>query len=138
MAIHFFSEQTRFSVPKPKKTISWIKSVAQAEGANLEAVNYIFCPDEYLREINVQYLNHDTYTDIVTFNYGSNDTIEGDIFISLDRVKDNAEKFGTDFDTELRRVMVHGVLHLMGYNDKSKTEKKLMREKEDSYLSLWS
>lgn len=102
----------------------------------MTSVNYIFCSDDYLREINIQYLKHKTYTDIVTFNYGTTDQIEGDIFISVDRVKENAQKFNTELETELHRVIIHGVLHLIGYSDKSKTEKALMREKEDTYLSL--
>ena len=134
--IQFFTEKIRFKLSNPKNTVSWIKSVIKKEGASLEGVNYIFCSDEHLREINIQYLNHKTYTDIVTFNYGSNDQIEGDIFISIDRVRENAEKFKTDFQTELHRVIIHGILHLIGYNDKTKSEKLLMREKEDTYLSL--
>lgn len=135
-SIQFFSEKIRFKLSSPKKTVSWIKSVIKKEQVVLTAVNYIFCSDEHLREINIQYLKHKTYTDIVTFNYGIDNQIEGDIFISIERVKENAEKFNTDFDTELHRVIIHGILHLIGYNDKSKSEKALMREKEDSYLSL--
>lgn len=135
-SIQFFSEKVRFKLSNQRQTISWIKSVVKKEGASLKGVNYIFCSDDYLREINIQYLNHKTFTDIVTFNYGSTDQIEGDIFISIDRVKENAEKFKTDFQTEIHRVIIHGILHLVGYNDKSKTEKALMREKEDTYLSL--
>lgn len=100
------------------------------------ALSYIFCSDKYLQEINNQYLKHRTFTDIITFNYGAEEGIEGDIFISINRVKENANKFKSDFDTELHRVIIHGVLHLIGYNDKTKTEKALMREKEDTYLSL--
>ena len=111
--------------------------VIRKEGAVLNSVNYIFCSDDHLREMNIKYLKHKTFTDIITFNYGADEgTIEGDIFISIDRVKENAKKFKSDFDTELHRVIIHGVLHLIGYNDKAKTEKALMREKEDTYLSL--
>lgn len=135
--IQFFSEKIRFKLNHPKKTTSWIKSVIRKEGALLNSVNYIFCSDDHLREMNIQYLKHKTFTDIITFNYGAEEgTIEGDIFISIDRVKENAKKFKSDFDTELHRVIIHGILHLMGYNDKAKTEKALMREKEDTYLSL--
>jgi rRNA maturation RNase YbeY len=108
------------------------------EKATLTSLNYVFCSDEYLRGLNIQYLNHTTFTDIITFNYGSPKAIEGEIYISVDRIKENAEKFGVDFNSELRRVIIHGVLHLIGYKDKSKTEKSLMRKKEDTYLSLWS
>jgi len=138
-SINFFSEKIRFKLAHPKKTASWIKSVAKAEGAPIKSINYIFCNDEYLREINIRYLKHRTYTDIVTFNYGQpTEPLEGDIFISIDRVKENALKFNADFDNELHRVIIHGVLHLIGFNDKSKTEKLAMREKEDTYLSLRS
>jgi probable rRNA maturation factor len=100
-------------------------------------VNFIFCSDEYLHSINVQYLNHTTYTDIVTFD--SSETkglIEGDIFISVERIQENASKFNTSFDEELHRVIIHGVLHLIGYSDKGSTKKAQMKRKEDTYLSL--
>jgi probable rRNA maturation factor len=136
-AIQFFSEKTRFKLKNPRKTASWIKSVIKAEDKALISLNYIFCSDEHLRGINVEYLNHKTYTDIITFNYNpSKAEIEGEIYISIDRVKENAEKFKVEFEIELHRVIIHGVLHLIGYNDKTKTQKSLMREKEDSYLSL--
>jgi len=136
--IQFFSEEIKFTVPNPRKTTAWIKAAIKKEKANLESINYIFCSDDFLRAMNIQYLKHQTYTDIITFNYGSDGVIEGDIYISIDRIKENAEKFSVDFNSELRRVIIHGVLHLLGYNDKSKTEKALMRKKEDSYLSLWA
>ena len=137
-AIQFFSEQLQFKVPNPRKTASWIKATILKEKSTLNSLNYIFCNDEYLRGLNIQYLKHKTFTDIITFNYGSNKAIEGEIYISIDRIKENAEKFGVDFNSELRRVIIHGVLHLLGYKDKSKTEKALMRKKEDTYLSLWT
>jgi rRNA maturation RNase YbeY len=135
--IQFFVEQIRFKLPNPRKTSSWIKAAIKKEKATLGSISYVFCSDEFLRELNIQYLNHKTYTDIITFNYSSNNIIEGEIYISIDRIMENAEKFRVEFNTELRRVIIHGVLHLIGYNDKSKTEKALMRKKEDSYLSLW-
>ena len=136
-AINFFSEQIRFKLSNPKKTTSWIKSVIKKEGCDLNSLNYIFCSDDYLKEINVQYLNHKTYTDIITFNYNpAKGEIEGEIYISVDRVRDNAKTFENDFQTELHRVIIHGVLHLIGFNDKTKREKAAMREKEDTYLSL--
>ena len=136
-AINFFSEQIRFKLSNPKKTTSWIKSVIKKEDCRLNSLNYVFCSDEYLKEINIQYLRHKTYTDIITFNYNTAEgVVEGEIYISVDRVRENAKTFKTDFQTELHRVIIHGVLHLIGFNDKSKSEKALMREKEDSYLSL--
>jgi rRNA maturation RNase YbeY len=138
-SINFFSEKLRFKLGHPKKTASWIKLVAKEEEAPIKSLNYIFCNDDYLGEINMRFLKHNTYTDIVTFNYGlPTEPLEGDIFISIDRVKENASKFNVDFDIELHRVIIHGVLHMIGYNDKSKTEKLAMRKKEDTYLSLRS
>jgi|ERR1044072_192947 rRNA maturation RNase YbeY len=136
-SILFFSEDLDFSLPHPRKTSSWIKDSIKREKKKLSALNFIFCSDEYLGGINIQYLNHKTYTDIVTFD--SSETpglLEGDIFISIDRVKENAEKFNCSFDEELHRVIIHGVLHLIGYTDKSPAKKSLMRKKEDAYLSL--
>ena len=136
-AINFFSEKTRFKLSNSKKTASWIKSVIKKEGCSLNSLNYIFCSDEYLKEINIQYLGHNTYTDIVTFNYNpSKDVLDGEIYISVDRVRDNAKTFESNFQAEMHRVIIHGVLHLIGFNDKTKREKALMREKEDTYLSL--
>jgi probable rRNA maturation factor len=136
-SIRFFCEDIPFKLPHPRKTSSWIKNTIIAERGNLISLNYIFCSDDFLRNINIQYLNHHTYTDIVTFSHSeAAGEIEGDIFISIDRVKENAEKFNTDFDTELHRVIIHGVLHLLGYGDKKPKEKTVMRAKEDAYLSL--
>lgn len=136
-SINYFSQKPRFKLPNSSKTSSWIKKTIKSEGASLISLNYIFCTDDYLREINIQFLNHKTYTDIITFNYNLSETeIEGEVYISIDRVRENAETYKTDFPTELNRVMIHGVLHLLGYNDKNKSEKKAMREKEDTYLSL--
>ncbi len=135
-SIHFFSEEIDFQIQKPSKTKQWIKSVIDAEGFNLESLNFIFCSDEYLLSKNIEYLNHNTLTDIITFDTSETESIEGDIFISIDRINENAEKLNTTFKNELDRVMIHGVLHLLGYGDKGNEQKKLMREKEDSYLSL--
>lgn len=135
--INYFSQKPRFKLSNSSKTSSWIKKAIKSEGASLVSLNYIFCTDEYLKKINIQFLNHKTYTDIITFNYNpSKSEIEGEIYISIDRVRENAETYKTDFHTELNRVMIHGVLHLLGYNDKNRSEKKVMREKEDTYLSL--
>jgi probable rRNA maturation factor len=136
-SINFFSQKPRFKLSNPKKTSSWIKKTVEKEGASLISLNYIFCSDEYLADINVKFLRHNTLTDIITFNYNPSKTeIEGEIYISVDRVRENAQTFEVDFQTELNRVIIHGVLHLLGYNDKTKAQKKAMREKEDSYLSL--
>jgi len=136
-AILFFSEKIRFKLSDSKKTASWIKSVIKKEGAKLQSINYIFCSDEYLKEINTKYLGHKTYTDIITFNFNPSVVdLEGEIYISIDRVRENAKTFKSDFQEELHRVIIHGVLHLIGFTDKSKSEKAFMREKEDTYLSL--
>lgn len=135
-SIHFFAEEIDFQLKKPTKTKQWIKAAIKAEGFELESLNFIFCSDDYLLSKNIKYLNHPTLTDIITFDTSESKSIEGDIFISIDRVMDNAEKLALQFQDELDRVIIHGVLHLMGYSDKGKEQKKLMREKEDSYLSL--
>lgn len=113
---------------------SWLANVCLSEQKNLAEVNLIFCSDEYLLEMNNQYLQHDYYTDIITFDYCEGDLIIGDLFISVDRVKDNAVLNKVEFSNELNRVVVHGVLHLCGFKDKSDDEEKLMRSKEDFYL----
>lgn len=135
--INYFSQKPRFKLKNPVKTSTWIRKVIKNEGKSLRSLNYVFCTDEYLREMNIQFLKHRTYTDIITFNYNpSKMEIEGEIYISVDRVRENAETFQTDFPTELNRVIIHGVLHLLGFNDKTKAEKTAMREKEDACLSL--
>lgn len=136
--VRFFSENIKFSLSSPKKITRWIKKTIQAESNRLSLLNIIFCNDAYLLSINEQYLNHHDYTDIITFNYSEKASIiEGDIFISIERVKDNALAFDISLELELQRVIIHGVLHLLGYNDKSKSEQQTMREKENSYLSLY-
>jgi len=136
--VNFFSEKIKFKVPFPRKTVSWIRASLKNERKSLAGLNFIFCNDNHLREINIQYLGHETYTDIITFdNAESSLALEGDIYISIDRVKDNANKYETSFEEELRRVMIHGVLHLIGYGDKTTKAKTTMRKKEAAYLSLW-
>lgn len=115
----------------------WVDRVIQSEGFSVGQVDYIFCTDEYLLELNLEYLKHDTFTDIITFDYTDGSAISGDIFISTDRVKENAKEFKEDVLNELRRVMSHGILHLAGYGDKSKEESKLMREKEDEKIKMF-
>lgn len=136
MAIHLFEENISLKIKNKLNLKRWIKATIVAEQKTLGELNYIFCSDEYLHEMNVEYLNHDTLTDIITFdNSEKKDEITGDIFISIDRVVDNAKKFEVSVEDELHRVMVHGVLHLIGYKDKKKEEKETMRFKENFYLN---
>jgi probable rRNA maturation factor len=113
---------------------NWLSNVALSENKNIETISVIFCSDDYLLSVNKEYLNHDYYTDIITFDYSVDTDISGDLFISIDRVKENATEFNVPFLNELHRVLVHGVLHLCGYGDKSPDEETLMRSKEDFYL----
>lgn len=113
---------------------SYIKHLIINENKNFGDINIVLCSDNYLLKMNQQYLEHNHYTDIITFNYVEGRTISGDLFISFDRIKDNAESYKTEIKNELFRVIFHGILHLVGYNDKTKDEKKVMREKEDYYL----
>jgi rRNA maturation RNase YbeY len=136
-SIHFFSQGTPFKLKTPRKVSSWIKRVVAEEGSSIQEINYVFCPDSYLLTLNQGFLKHNTLTDIITFdNSEGHGSLEGDIYISIDRVKENANKYKVSFDDELSRVMVHGVLHLLGYKDKKPTEKALMRKKEEACLSL--
>lgn len=134
--IHFNSEAITFEHQNPIIIKIWLLSVAKQEGRNIASLSFIFCSDDYLHQINVEYLNHDTLTDVITFEYteADSDSIEGDIFISIDRIKENATEFQVPFEAELHRVMVHGTLHLLGYGDKSPDDKALMTEKENFYL----
>ncbi len=137
MAIRFFTEEIHFQLADPRKTTSWINKSIKKEKTRLIALGVIFCSDEYLFQLNIQYLNHKTLTDIITFDYSeAPKLINGEIYISIERVKDNATKFKKSFDEELHRVIIHGVLHLIGYNDKTPREKSTMRKKEEAYLSL--
>jgi len=136
-SIHFFYEDVNFHFANIRKTKAWLKDVFKTENKRLRELNYIFCSDGFLVSVNLQYLHHNTLTDIITFDTSEDVRfIDGEIFISLDRVKENALKFKASFEEELHRVMVHGVLHLVGYSDKTSQQKKIMRKKEDAYLSL--
>jgi probable rRNA maturation factor len=136
-AIRFFHQDISFKVAAPIKTRKWLREVIRSENRQLLNLNYIFCSDAYLLSINQQYLNHNTLTDIITFdNKEEQDEIESDIFISIDRVRENADKLKVEFDQELHRVLVHGVLHLCGYKDKTPAQRSAMRKREDAYLSL--
>lgn len=138
MAINFFEEDLSFKLPDKGKHKNWLKLLASEEAFKIKDLNYIFCSDEYLYQINVDYLNHDTYTDIITFDNSERDKeLEGDIFISITRVQDNAKQEDQIFETELRRVLAHGLLHLMGYGDKTELETAVMREKENQSLSKY-
>ena len=133
-----FHSECDFTLSKQDARSRWIINSIINESKRVGELSFIFCTDEYLLEKNIQFLDHDTYTDIITFNYCEEDIISGDIFVSVERVTENANAFGVDFEDELDRVLIHGVLHLAGYQDKSKEEVNTMREKEDFYLSLRS
>ncbi|TQD40731.1 rRNA maturation RNase YbeY [Haloflavibacter putidus] len=134
--INFFSENA-FRLTHAEKYRNWLEGVAKSEDFVTGELNYIFCDDAYLLTINKNYLNHDTYTDIISFDYVEGSLLNGDIFISTERIKENAQDFGVTFDEELRRVMAHGILHLMGYKDKSAPDKEIMRNKEDEKIKLF-
>jgi len=133
--IHYYNEDSTFSLEHPQLISHWIKSVFSEENCEFVTINFIFCSDTYLHELNIKYLQHDTLTDVITFAY-SKTPVEGDIFISIDRIIENAKIYGVDTLTELYRVMVHGILHLIGYNDKTTEEQELMRNMENKYLLL--
>lgn len=136
-SIKFFTEDTSYQLRQRSEIRTWLKSIAKKEKYSILELNYIFCSDEYLLQMNRDFLDHDYYTDIITFdNSEVSGKIEGDIFISIDRVKDNAQQQKTSLKDELHRVLVHGLLHLTGYKDKTSKEQEIMRKKEDSSLSL--
>lgn len=137
MPIRFFSEDIEFKLTTPGRIRQWITKSALKEKKATGEINYIFCSDKYLLALNQQYLNHDTLTDIITFDNSERKTISGEIYISVERVVENSAKYGVELENELRRVIIHGVLHLCGYKDKSATQKSAMRKKEDACLSLW-
>lgn len=134
--IQFFSEDTDFILDQASLIVDWIDTIISKEKKSLQQINFILCSDKYLHKINVEYLNHDTFTDIITFPYSEPPIIHSDIFISVERVEENAKKFKTSFTDELHRVIIHGVLHLCGYGDKTEEEKSFMREKENEALVL--
>lgn len=137
MPVLFFNEDHEYQINDPDKVSEWIIEVIRSEKLDPGNINYIFCSDEYLRDINIKYLSHDYFTDIITFdNSDSKELIEGDIYISVPRVLENSSLHKTEFEKELSRVLVHGVLHLCGYDDKTDSDKAVMRKKEEAYLSL--
>jgi probable rRNA maturation factor len=131
-------EELDFSVSKESNIKDWIKKIIRKEGKTCGQLYYFFCDDEHLLNINKEFLNHDTYTDIITFDYSEKKAIAGEIFISIDRVRENAGKYKVTFEKELLRTVIHGVLHLCGYGDKKPADKKKMRAKEDEALELYS
>lgn len=138
MSIQYFNEDVAFPKIRKRVTTNWIKQVILIEEKKVGDISFIFCSDEYLLDVNKRYLDHDYYTDIITFDYVEGKVINGDIFISVDRVKENAHEFETNFNSEIHRILIHGVLHLLGYKDKAKKDKFLMTEKEEIYLKLFN
>jgi len=132
-----YSYKSDFDLTQADEISLWLQNVAKSENFEISDLNYVFVSDEELYEMNVKYLNHNTLTDIITFNYVENEIVSGDIFISVDRVKENAVVFNVSFENELLRVMVHGLLHLMNYNDKTDEEQDLMTLKEDEKLKMF-
>jgi rRNA maturation RNase YbeY len=130
-----FNYETDFLLDNNERIALWISKVISNEGFKEDEINYIFCDDEYLHKLNVEFLNHDTFTDIISFDYSVGKIIQGDVFISIERVKENAKNFDVTFLDELNRVIVHGVLHYCGYKDKTEKDASLMREKENHYLA---
>ena len=129
-----FNYENNFNLTNEIKLSKWLSSVILTENCIEGEINYIFCDDEYLHKINVEFLNHDTFTDIISFDYSIGKTLQGDIYISTERVEDNANDYKVQFYEELQRVMVHGILHYCGYKDKTPEDAKLMRAKEEFYL----
>ena len=132
-----FNFETILHLEEEKRLKEWIAEAVAAEEFLVGEINYVFCTDEYLHKINLQYLNHDTYTDIISFDYRVGKQLHGDIFISVDRVRENATKFEVDFNSELLRVLIHGILHFCGYKDKLDNEVNVMRAKEDFYVARY-
>lgn len=134
--ISYYNQDIDFKFKGKRLTSKWLTLVAESEIRRIGDIAVIFCSDDYILQINQQYLSHDYYTDIITFDYSEGDKLSGDLFISVDTVKANAEEYGTDFNDELNRVVVHGILHLIGYDDHNDKDIAVMRKKEDYYLSL--
>ena len=136
MAVSYFAEDVKMPAIKKREPTDWIRRVASGYGKKCGDIAYIFCSDEKILEVNKAYLQHDYYTDVITFDYTEGDKISGDIFISVDTVRSNAEQFGTDYDEELHRIIIHGVLHLCGINDKGPGEREMMTRHENEALKL--
>jgi rRNA maturation RNase YbeY len=138
MSVSYSTVDLPFPKLKRRATTKWIYLTVEAQGKKTGEIDCIFCSDEYLLEMNQSYLEHDYYTDIITFDYTEDGVVSGDLFISLDTVKSNAEKFGTSYEDELNRVIIHGILHLCGFKDKTPEEEAIMRKKEDEALWILS
>ena len=136
MSVNFFNEDTAFPKISKRYVAKWVKEVIQLHEFKAGDLSFIFCSDDYLLDVNKKFLEHDYYTDIITFDYVDGKLISGDIFISVDRVNDNSVSFGISFSNELYRVIIHGVLHLLGFGDKTEQEKLIMRQREDQCLAL--
>ncbi|PRZ26235.1 rRNA maturation RNase YbeY [Flavobacterium granuli] len=132
-----FNYENEFSLENEEAVAKWLSEVILSEDKKEGEINYIFCDDEYLHKINVEYLNHDTLTDIISFDYSLGNELNGDIFISVERVQDNANDFKVSFEEELKRVLVHGILHYCGYKDKGDEDEVLMRSKEDEKIVMF-
>ena len=136
--IRYFCEDIKFTYKNKLANNRWLKMVAGNEIRKIGDINVIFCSDNYILDVNMKYLQHDYFTDIITFDYCEGKVLSGDLFISVDSVRENSIEFGTDFEEELHRVIVHGVLHLIGYDDHTEEDKKVMRQKENYYLQMRS
>ncbi|MEO6166301.1 MAG: rRNA maturation RNase YbeY [Chitinophagales bacterium] len=137
MAISFDYQVQKFLLPRQKKIVKWILLVAFLERREVDEISYIFCESAYLLKLNRRFLHHSTYTDIITFDYSVKGKLSAEIYISIARVRENASEFKTTFTRELRRVMIHGVLHCIGYSDKTNRTTRIMRRKEEEYLTLF-
>ncbi len=134
--VSYFTQDTSFVFKGKRLNNSWLKMVAGSEIRRLGDISIIFCSDNYILDVNMKYLSHDYFTDIITFDYCEGKTLSGDLFISIDSVRENASFYGSEFSDELNRVIVHGLLHLIGYDDHNENDRKIMREKENYYLEI--
>lgn len=134
--IAYYTQDTDFVFKGKQFNNKWLRMVAESEIKRIGDISIIFCSDNYILDVNMKYLQHDYFTDVITFDYCDGDKLSGDLFISVDTVRENAKLYNTDFNDELNRVMVHGILHLIGYDDHSQKDKQLIRKKEDYYLSF--
>ena len=134
--VRYYCEDIKFIFKNKLANNRWLRMVAGSEIKTLGDISIIFCSDNYILDVNIRYLHHDYFTDVITFDYCEGNKLSGDLFISIDSVRENAIEFGTEFDEELHRVIVHGLLHLIGYDDHTPEDQKVMRAKEDYYLGL--
>lgn len=134
--VQFFTEEVEFRLSQEEAILNWIMDAIHTEKHIAGVINIIFCSDDYLLDLNQRFLDRNTLTDVIAFDYDEEDSVSGDVFISIERIRENAESFGQSFENEVNRVIIHGILHLCGYSDKSPEEKALMTSKEDYYLSL--